>query len=138
MDKHACNMFKFQSCQTSEYSQSCLHDFNANAETIAMDEETIDDELEKISKMQSAINRRKMQLQTAKDKTAKPWNLAPCMLIYERVTCVTIAGVWKVLCAVHVRNVLFAILNTVPAGRVVVAISNFLVRTYQHKNGRQI
>jgi hypothetical protein len=75
MDEHACNMFKFQSCQTSEYCQSCLYDLNANAETISMDEESIDDELEKLNKLQSAINNRRTLLQTAKDKTAKPWNL---------------------------------------------------------------
>ncbi len=50
-----------------------------------MDEKTINDELENLNKMQSAINHRKMQLQTAKDKTAKPWNLGISCIVHAVV-----------------------------------------------------
>ncbi len=60
MDKQAwCNMF---------------NDFNAIEETVDKDEKIIDAEVATLKQMQSAINERLAQLQTAKDKTAKPWN----------------------------------------------------------------
>jgi hypothetical protein len=51
-----------------------LNHYNAHEETIEKDEEIIDAEVANLKQMQSAINMRLTQLQTAKDKTAKPWN----------------------------------------------------------------
>jgi hypothetical protein len=51
--------------------QACL---GTTEGSIVEDEATIDAELERLDKLQSAINTRRAQLQTAKDKTTKPWN----------------------------------------------------------------
>jgi hypothetical protein len=43
-------------------------------ETIVEDEEAINFQVQQLDKLQSAINIRRIQLQTAKDQTAQPWN----------------------------------------------------------------
>ena len=51
-----------------------FNDFKGHEQTIEMDEETIDAEIDNLKQIQAVINKRLTQLQTAKDKTAKPWN----------------------------------------------------------------
>ena len=54
--------------------QHVYNDFNGTEDTIEKDEETIDADIDNLKQMQEVINKRLTQLQTAKDKTAKPWN----------------------------------------------------------------
>ena len=51
-----------------------FNDYKGYEQTIEMDEETIDAEIGNSKQIQAVINTRLTQLQTAKDKTAKPWN----------------------------------------------------------------